>query len=249
MSRGRSLASQIGRISPTDQMVATQWKGLVVLRAMPGGARPNFFVMPPPTLAQQEIRSAISTLSKLWWTLTSEQRSLWETYAQKLGRASDQAKADVSRGSGNIIPQPSKVQAGVHAFVGSNMLRVRSGLAFPILNPPMQDGKPPSPLSVAITYNNLTGVATVTFDKPAGAVAGFKYRLWGKVVSGIHTQLIATADDSPITFSSLRGPGGNTFNLIDMISANLIVQMDTITNFADRGSRQSAPSNVDNVIL
>jgi hypothetical protein len=250
MAAGRSLRELRGRINLSEPQVLSNWKGLVVVRAL---ARK---INQIKSATRSGINAKFSEFAARWKiVLTKADRDRWEEYANLLGSAVNRDKEDAAIGSHNIIRQRKKLMSGFNAYVMCNMAAYTSGLPTPKDIAPIGDPTPNPPLNLTLSY--AAGAATVTWTDPIipddPLIAEKRVRIWAQVQSGrkVHTQLVTTLDiptAGTFTFDTLRCGGAYnspTIMLGDIPRGLLRVQMDTvIARTTVRGAVIGPPSEV-----
>jgi hypothetical protein len=249
MSIGRSFVEQRGRIKLAEAQIATNWKGMLVLRAL---ARKINQIQ---STKKSGVRAALTQIATRWKTaLTDSQRFGWEAYANVLKSAIHREREDAARGSHNVIRQRAKLESGFNAFIESNLIAYTSELSIPRDIAPLGEPFPPPPTNIALTVS--AGIATVTWTDPVLVTpepAEKKIRIWAQLQSyrrPYHTQLVGVVDFGvgSYSFSTLRSGGawGSPFYLLNGVNFSFLrVQLETVVaRTALQGAVVGSPSEV-----
>ena len=183
MAIGRSFAQMKGGVSLTEKMIATQWKGMLVLRSYPREYNDQ------RTEGQVKVRVNMATFSPLWYGKLNEvRRAEWEALAKMLGSAYEQEKrftcsmgSIIHVGRGN---RQGVLMTGHDLFIRCNMLAANSGFTYSRFYAPLITGIPPSPGLMAELVELNGKVAIFCWLRPpvlTNTPNDKAYRLWIQV--------------------------------------------------------------------
>src|SRR3990170_6227671 len=155
MSIGRSFAFQRGKVSLGGSMVATNWKGALVLRNRPSTVWHGSNI-------QIKLNSALRYFAVRWRNLTEIQRAKWEAYIKMAGHCAKQWESHEVTGDNLVVRKRRFLMSGFNAYLRSNLLAYTSGMDYPRDEAPLQQAGAPIPTNLSLSYGN--GVATIEVD-------------------------------------------------------------------------------------
>lgn len=229
--------------------VFSVWKGINYIRSK--GAT----VSNPNSSSQAAIRARLSDLAKRWYnTLTTEQRMVWEEYADQLGSAqgSDQAQEG---GTKVVIPQNRGVMSGFNAFVMLNSLAFsagRYGQGEYTDDAPLNIDPPNAPTGLTCECRSISGngnVLSLDWTAPVTppALENARTRIWLlSLDAGVHKQMVFNLDaaqEATVVVQVNIAQGQLTD--IRFCPGHYHIQLDTISDVGQK----SAPSNVCQTFL
>lgn len=256
MARGRSFMDLKGKVFLADPMIATQWKGMLVVKGYPNEHH--------VTISEPVARhlSAVASLTPRWRVLTKYQRDGWEEYASGLGSAYKQGKRFVSGGSGNIIRSHRGVlMGGVHAYISRNLLAHSVDWKIPRDEAPLGISTPPSPLIKSAIYIPEDKVIEMEIEEPNFAMdyEERKIRVWVEVCYRytFGARIIGLVDipqSGAFRFGKVRAgrrvSGFDEIELQDIDSGFVRIQCDVVVAYKPEfGAIASAGSNVAEVVI
>lgn len=188
--------------------VAAVWKGVHYVRSFAP------VVGNPQNEKQAAQRNRIINFATKWWTLTEDQRALWEQYAQELGSA---IRDEQQAGGKNIIPGYPRIVSGFNAYVLTNTRLAVVGLD-PVDVPPLATNAPEAPVISDVTWDPATGTFTISYSHgPADYTDTVKLALFLKppATTKGHAYIAAIADGitaaGTVTIDKVRVGGRNSW--------------------------------------
>lgn len=219
--RGTIAVSQIvGKIGDVDYM---RWRNKNVVRQSPK------IVTNPSTPAQQNQRIAMQVAnSRFRNILNPDQRTRWESYAQRM------QTRFVQPGGVRQIVQGNKGEfTGMNAYILVNTKMVSAGLVM-VDDPPLNDPKPEGPSAFGASWNGIGLVVDCSWQIPPAPAANDTVRIWCDSVSELfHRQIV----DIPLvsaglsSFGFVRGNAGASLALSTLSPTLILVQADGMGQF------------------
>jgi hypothetical protein len=245
MARGIDITNLHGRVILNSPVIATQWKGIVVVRKIP-----KAFTSSTPL--QLGYRAQVRACVNAWHnTLTQAQREAWDAYASSIYNLAKWGS--IENAVINVIPKHKPIMSGLDAMVSRNSYLYSVGDTTIALKPPVPKPSLNPPFITALSYPEPADSATVHWNPPTiiGSYDYVKQRLWGMVVSKAYRQLLGVfpRTTNSFTFTSMKIAGAVVTPFTGIEPGTLRVQMDCVFYDSGYGAEISAESNVKECIL
>lgn len=259
MGKGRSLMDLRGKVNLSAPMIASYWKGMLVVRNCP---RKNTEVK---SERLDKIRKLVSELSARWSTaLDKYTRDGWEAIAKSC--AYRHMRKLVSKGAKNIIPDHKRgLMTGANCYVKSNTLADSCGLSIPRDKAPWGNSLPPSPLIKNAFFDQDEGAIKFGIEEPIlpSYYSEKRLRLWASLkYKSTDVARLSLVVSLPIEDNS-RGSlklttiyvskcyfGRDSIPISDLPGGIIKLQADIVcAENPEMGALVSAPSNLAEVYL
>jgi len=199
------------------------WKGIQIVRNKPAViSQPN---SPYQVLARTRMNAAFQG----WQGLTGSQKSSWAEMAELV-----KAYPMPPGGVNNLIKPLGGAMSGMNCFISFYVAALSAGQAAITGAAPLGETRPDNPSGVAVSYDNVTHTATVTWVDPVLVTGAARVRCFLRSRDKIYH--VQKSFDEALAVQTkavteAKGAGGSSIAFsIPEVAGNtrLYVQMDTV---------------------